>query len=450
MNKLSSTLSSTSKEFLSDREYFLSTEEKDQHDFGSSNKNDEHVTPEAHQHKEKDFLSFLSVVPITCRKPIRSQTFIYGPQEKAELVERETSEKRNSVIDNFKSGSFQSDFISLKKTDENSTSSLSTFFKDCYPLSSKSHFQTGTSSDYFQVSFKEKRPSQDLFSYSEKDSRLREQMSSAIVSPIQETDPPTDTCCSKTKIIDQNSKYVIQLQTDEFDETDFHVMSIHSFRHVIVNANHREDDTNGGYVRRELRKIFVVPDHVDLHQTNYFYDRAQRLFTIELAHRASNLSSNHCVHDDQQTSYLSNDERILDEPKQQPETKISGNLQVTNAEKPLTFDQIHGPAFQPITFSTFSTENGDGKQILLTLDLADYQPEDIKVLVENQELIVKAEKNLHTDSRKSTKSFFQSTTLPRQMNIDHLQSNFVDGKLVIQAPYVEMKALVSPIIRRRE
>ena len=75
----------------------------------------------------------------------------------------------------------------------------------------------------------------------------------------------------------------------------------------------------------------------------------------------------------------------------------------------------------------------------MTLDLTDYQPEDIKVSIKDQELIVKAERHVETDSRKSRTSFFQSTSLPPQTDIDRLQSNYLDGKLTIEAPYLERR-----------
>ncbi|CAF3919117.1 unnamed protein product [Rotaria magnacalcarata] len=73
------------------------------------------------------------------------------------------------------------------------------------------------------------------------------------------------------------------------------------------------------------------------------------------------------------------------------------------------------------------------------LDLSDYQPEDIKVSVQDQELIVKAERKVETDTRKSRTSFFQSTSLPPQTDIENLKSNYIDGKLIIEAPYLEKR-----------
>ena len=75
----------------------------------------------------------------------------------------------------------------------------------------------------------------------------------------------------------------------------------------------------------------------------------------------------------------------------------------------------------------------------MSLDLSDYQPEDIKISVKDQELIVKAERKIETDTRKSRTSFFQSTSLPPQTDIEHLQSNYIDGKLIIEAPYLDKR-----------
>ncbi|CAF4750155.1 unnamed protein product, partial [Rotaria socialis] len=107
---------------------------------------------------------------------------------------------------------------------------------------------------------------------------------------------------------------------------------------------------------------------------------------------------------------------------------------------PFDYDLFHRSVFRPqILETTANGKSNHEKKLLMSLDLAGYQPEDIKVSVQNQELIVKAERKVETDTRKSRTSFFQSTSLPPQTDIDNLKSNYIDGKLIIEAPYLEKR-----------
>ena len=103
--------------------------------------------------------------------------------------------------------------------------------------------------------------------------------------------------------------------------------------------------------------------------------------------------------------------------------------------KPFDFDLFHRSAFRPQIVRT--TSNDNEKKLIMSLDLSDYQAEDIKVSVKDRELIVNAERKTESGTRKSRSSFFQSTSLPPQTNIEHLQTNYIDGKLVIEAPYLD-------------
>ena len=108
--------------------------------------------------------------------------------------------------------------------------------------------------------------------------------------------------------------------------------------------------------------------------------------------------------------------------------------------KPFDFDSFHRSAFRPQIVRTTSDGLSTGheeKKLVMSLDLRDYQAEDIKVSIKDRELIVQAERKVETDTRKSRTSFFQSTSLPPQTDVEHLQSNYIDGKLVIEAPYLE-------------
>lgn len=258
------------------------------------------------------------------------------------------------------------------------------------------------------------------------------------------------------RISDQGTKYVIQLRTDEYDETEFLITPLPSLNQVIIDAKHQDEDHLGGYIRRELHKVFPIPKHVDLNQSTHFYDKQTRELTIEMPYRQSLLPD------------LPSAPAVTSQPSQ-PLTFSYSNLCRNTLEnvlptvpslgstiratsngldtakdhprptKPFDFDLFHRSVFRPQIVQSTSTDNRQEKKLLMTLDLTDYQPEDIKVSIKDQELIVKAERHVDTDSRKSRTSFFQSTSLPPQTDIDQLQSNYLDGKLTIEAPYLERR-----------
>ena len=112
--------------------------------------------------------------------------------------------------------------------------------------------------------------------------------------------------------------------------------------------------------------------------------------------------------------------------------------------KPFDFDLFHRSAFRPQIVRTTSNDNTN-KKLSMSLDLSDYQAEDIKVSIKDRELIVKAERKIETDTRKSRTSFFQSTSLPPQTDIEHLQSNYNNGKLIIEAPFIEQNKTIQKL-----
>lgn len=97
---------------------------------------------------------------------------------------------------------------------------------------------------------------------------------------------------------------------------------------------------------------------------------------------------------------------------------------------------LSGSDFQPRVVD----KGNNQKQLEMTIETKKYRPEEIKVSVKNNELIVKGE-HRHKDKNRSERSFFfKSTTLPPGTQVDQLQSHLTDdGQLKIEAPYIEQK-----------
>ncbi|CAF4674917.1 unnamed protein product [Rotaria sp. Silwood1] len=289
------------------------------------------------------------------------------------------------------------------------------------------------------------------------------------------------------QVTDQGDKYIIQLKTDDYQENEFTITPRYHQNQLIIDAKHCEEDNNGGYIRRELHKVFNIPKYIDLNKYTYTYNKNTQELTIEMPCLQSitneNKNNSSFIPPIQNTiqsltfSYgdlnLTNGEKISPtihnqlghhhndtiantntNNKSEYGTGIENSSIITNNTlrtapineslientKPFDYDLFHRSAFRPqIIQTTFNEKNNHVKKLLMSLDLSDYQPEDIKVLVQGQELIVKAERKIETNTRKSRTSFFQSTSLPPQTDIEHLQSNYIDGKLIIEAPYLEQQ-----------
>jgi len=97
---------------------------------------------------------------------------------------------------------------------------------------------------------------------------------------------------------------------------------------------------------------------------------------------------------------------------------------------------LSGSDFQP----RIVDKGNNQKQLEMTLGMKDYKPQEIKVSVKNNELIVQGE-HRHKDENRSERSFFfKSATLPPGTQVDQLQSHLTDdGQLKIEAPFIEQK-----------
>jgi HSP20 family molecular chaperone IbpA len=254
------------------------------------------------------------------------------------------------------------------------------------------------------------------------------------------------------RISDQGNKYLIQIKTDDYQEDEFLLTVHYSPNQLIIDAKHNEEDSLGGFIRRELHKIFPIPIHIDLNKYTYSYNKNTQELTIEMPYLPTKPDASFIspIQNSSQSltfSYdnlnLTNGGNLLppiysqsdhhENSNNTSDDSTAKNESSIPSTKPFDFDLFHRSAFRPQIIPTTTNEN----KLLMSLDLSDYQPEDIKISIQDQELIVKAERNTQTDTKKSRSSFFQSTSLPPQTDIEHVQSNYIDGKLIIEAPYLD-------------
>jgi len=197
-------------------------------------------------------------------------------------------------------------------------------------------------------------------------------------------------------------------------------------RKVIVEAKQEDRQPDGDYNIREIRKTYELPEHADASQL---------------------------------TSYVTpNNMLVIEVPIRNPETERR-LAQASNDNQTLAqFGQFRDPLFDYVGFLSGSdfqpriVDRGNNqKQLELNVGMKNYKPQEIKVSVKNNELIVQGE-HRHKDNNRSERSFFfKSTTLPPGTQIDKLESHLTDdGQLKIEAPYVEPKEATKSIEEKKK
>ncbi|CAF4092860.1 unnamed protein product [Adineta steineri] len=98
------------------------------------------------------------------------------------------------------------------------------------------------------------------------------------------------------------------------------------------------------------------------------------------------------------------------------------------------YHHFHTSAFTPKVLDA----EGQKKKLQMSLPMKNCHPEQIKVSVKNNDLIIQG-KHISPGDRSLEKSYFyKSITLPPGTQIDHLQSYLTqDGHLQIEAPFTE-------------
>ena len=153
-------------------------------------------------------------------------------------------------------------------------------------------------------------------------------------------------------------------------------------------------------------------------------------------------------------SYITpNNMLVIEAPIQNPENERRLAQAQQNQQTLAQFGQHRDPLFDYIGFlggsdfqSRIVDKNNNTKQLEMTVPMKSFKPEEIKVSVKDNELIVQGE-HRHKDENRSERSFFfKSTVLPPGTQVDQLQSHLGDdGQLKIEAPFVEQKEAAKPI-----
>ena len=137
---------------------------------------------------------------------------------------------------------------------------------------------------------------------------------------------------------------------------------------------------------------------------------------------------------------------VIEVPVNQPRIERRPSQALAEANTLTQFGQYRDPVFDYTGFvgssdfrpRVIDTNNNGQKQLKMALAVKNYRPEQIKVSVKNNELIVQAE-NVYNDNNRSERSFLtKSISLPPGTQVDQLRSFLnADGQLEIEAPFNE-------------
>ncbi len=140
---------------------------------------------------------------------------------------------------------------------------------------------------------------------------------------------------------------------------------------------------------------------------------------------------------------------VVEVPIQNPENERRLEEAKKDGRSLSQFGQYRDPLFDYFGFlggsdfqSRIVDQGNNQKQLEMTVGMKNYKPEEIKVSVKNNELIVQGEHRHKDENRTERSYFFKSTMLPPGTQVDQLQSHLTDdGQLKIEAPFIEQKSL---------
>lgn len=143
-------------------------------------------------------------------------------------------------------------------------------------------------------------------------------------------------------------------------------------------------------------------------------------------------------------SYITpNNTLVIEAPIQNPENECR-LVQVKNDHQALAqFGQHRDPMFDYVGFlgsSDFQSRvviNGNNiRQLQITVSMKGFKPEEVKVSVKDNELMVQGEHEYKSGNRSERSSVIKTTLLPPGTQVDQLQSRLSDdGELQIAVPY---------------
>lgn len=192
-------------------------------------------------------------------------------------------------------------------------------------------------------------------------------------------------------------------------------------RKVIVEAKQEDRRKDGDFNIQHFRKSYDLPQDADIkHLTSYVTPNNILVIEVPILNPEA--------------------ERRLAQTK-----KESQNLAQFGHHRDPFYDYtgfLMGSDFQP----RIVDKGNNQKQLEMNVAMKNYRPEEIKVSVKNNELIVQGEHKYKDENRSERSYFFKSATLPPGTQVDQLKSQLMDdGQLKIEAPFIEQKEAAKSI-----
>lgn len=208
-------------------------------------------------------------------------------------------------------------------------------------------------------------------------------------------------------------KFRLQVNINGFDPQT--VSTRIDGQRVIIEGKQEDRPDVDNYQIQSLNKIFDLPDYIDLdHLTSY-------------------ITPNNIV--------------VIEVPICNPRSQRRPSLVMNDEQNVLLFGQYREPMYDYISFLTGTDfqprliEKGDGqKQLEMLVDMKTCQPEEIRVLLKTNRLIVRTEQTSEDNPRTDRSFLFKSTLLPPGTQLDQLKCQLTsEGQLKLEAPFVELQ-----------
>lgn len=176
-------------------------------------------------------------------------------------------------------------------------------------------------------------------------------------------------------------------------------------RQLVVEGKQEDVREERSTTTKQLKETFQLPDNVDPNGLTSYVGSNNKL-VVEVPYK--NVQSN------RRLEYSNNN---------------NNNYQSSSSLSTVT--NIDDVNLQPRVV----TKGYNQKQLEVTVDVKGYRAEDVKVSVQNNQLIVEGQRQQNDNNRSEKSSFFKSTTLPPGVQVNQLQSRLNNfGELIIEAP----------------
>ena len=119
--------------------------------------------------------------------------------------------------------------------------------------------------------------------------------------------------------------------------------------------------------------------------------------------------------------------------------------EMRSLQKQLFNDDLFGASLKGVTLPTTDVYTNEDKELIVESHMPNFNEEDIDVHVENNSLVIRAEKHEKEEDKKkkyvvreSSSSFYRRVLLPKHADQDTIHADMHEGVLKVTVPFKEL------------